>query len=91
MAFKLPKYFDIIVVFQIILNILALLIHRSHPEEQGQGQVWGLEKQGIGCTCASAALKTEDRVRNVFPETWLLSNASVGFAQCSSFDDQLVA
>ena len=36
-----------------------------------------------GSSSSSSALKSVDRVRNVFPETWLWRNASVGFVNCS--------
>ena len=36
---------------------------------------------GGGAPAPSAALKSVGRVRSVFPETWLWSNASIGFVQ----------
>ena len=67
---------------------LYLSIARTRrSRNRGRCGVW--RNRGSAVPAPSAALKTVDRVRNVFPETWLLSNASVGFAQCSSFDAQL--
>ena len=37
---------------------------------------------GPPSSSSGSALKTVDRVRNVFPETWLWSNTSVGFVTC---------
>ena len=46
----------------------------------------GMAPGGVAPSSGSTgpALKTVDRIRNVFPETWLWSNANVGFVICSN-------
>ena len=45
----------------------------------------GMAPGGIDPSSGStgSALKSVDRIRNVFPETWLWSIANVGFVSCS--------
>ena len=39
----------------------------------------GMVPPGGVAPSTGSSLKTVDRIRNVFPETWLWTNASVGF------------
>ena len=78
-----------------VLLLCAILVYPMPMIEELGGGGGGFAMAGLapgggvappsGSSSSGSTLKTVDRVRNVFPERWLWSNASLGFVICPNY------